>query len=266
MKIANAVVGNVGCKPDWQRFCGWLQRQRPDIATLQKIGAAEPFPTEAFFKIGYENWFLDHNRNWLGVAILARRDFLSRHNLPSPKVLDCELPDDDPIQSRFLTVSIGNLWVSSVYAPYGPKKKKLGKQGAIERRIAWLNRLRDHVRSRGYDYWALCGDFNVKADGPPWGDRSYFSQDEKDALEELLQLGFVDIYRSAHPCAATRPGWTSGCTENDPTKGGARLHLFLAGETLAQRLRSACVDVESKPWPRKDAPPLIVNFEDVRLR
>lgn len=258
MKIANVAVGNVGCKPNWSGLCEWLKRRRPDIATLQKIGSTEPFPTEAFRKIDYESRFLDHNRNYLGVAILAQRDFLSRRDVPSPKARDCELPGDDRNESRFLTVSIGNLRVSSIYAPYGPAS--FGKRGAIERRIAWLNRLRDHVCSEGHDRWVLCGDFNVKADGPPWG--RYYSQDEKDALEELLRLGFVDVYRRAHPCAAKRRGWTRGYTEKNPTKGDARLHLILASKSLAQSLRGAYVDVEAKPRPRKDAPPLIVDMDD----
>ena len=260
MKIANVTVGDVGCKPNWSRLCDWLKRCRPDIATLQKIGSKEPMPTEVFRNIGFESWFLDHRRNYLGVAILAHRDFVSRRGV-RPKERDRELPGDDRNESRFLTVSIGDLWVSSVYAPYGPTSKSLGKRGAIERRVAWLNHLRDHVCSEGQDRWVLCGDFNVKADGPPW--RAYYSQDEKNALEETLRLGFVDVYRRAHPCATKRPGWTRGYTEKDPKKGDARLHLVLASTSLAQCLRSARVDVESKPWPRKDAPPLVVDFDDV---
>ena len=258
MRIANVAVANVGCKPNWSRLCDWLKRRHPDIATLQKIGSGEPFPEGKLRKTGYESWYLDHNRNYLGVAILARADFLRRRDA-QPKVRDSELPDDDQKESRFLTASIGSLWVSSVYAPYGSKRKCLGKPGAIERRVAWLNLLRDHVCGAGQDRWLLCGDFNVKADGPPWG-AGYYSQDEKDALEEL---GFVDAYRRAHPWATERRGWTRGYTEKDPTKGDARLHLILASKNLAQGLRSAYVDVEAKPWPRRDAPPLVVELDDV---
>ena len=261
MRIANVVVGNVGCKPDWSRLCNWLKRCRPDIATLQKIGSKDPFPSEVLCKIGYESWFLDHTKNYLGVAVLARRDFLSHRDEP-PKVRDCELPGDDQNESRFLTVSIGNLWLSSVYAPYGPMRKSLGRRGAIERRVAWLKRLRNHVSSEGHDLWALCGDFNVKADGPPWG-TGYYSQDEKDELTELLRLGLVDVYRLAHPRATKRPGWTRGYTERDLTKGDSRIHLILASKSLEERVRAVRLDVESKPWPRKDAPPLVVDLDNV---
>ena len=174
MIIANVAVANVGCKPNWTKLCHWLKRRRPEIATLQKIGSTEPFPTEVLCKIGYESWCLDHNQNYLGVAILVQHDFLNRRDVP-PKVRDRELPCDETHESRFLTVSLGDLWVSSVYAPYGPKWKTLGKQGAIKRRVAWLNRLRGHVCREDHDRWVLCGDFNVKTDGPPWG-TGYYSQ------------------------------------------------------------------------------------------
>ena len=135
MNVANVVVSNVACKPNWPRLRGRLWRRRPDIAALQKIGSSEPFPEEKLRNAGYESWFLDHNRNWIGVAVLADHDFLRRRDAQL-KVLDYGLPDDDREEPRFLTVSIGSLRVSSVYAPYGPKRKCLGKPGAIERRVA----------------------------------------------------------------------------------------------------------------------------------
>lgn len=260
MRLANVAVGNG--RPDWSRLRDWLKRQRPDIVTLQKIGPGEPSLEEDLRSIRYEGWFRHHKKNYLGVAILARQDFLSGHDLP-PTVLDRELPGDDeyearfPNQSRFLTVSIGNLWISSVYAPFGPQP--LGQRKAIERRVAWLNRLRDHVRGKDHDRWMLCGDFNVKADGPPWG--TFYSQAEKDALDEL---GFCDLYREAHPGVTENPGWTRGYSEEDNRKRPSRLHLILAGKSLMPRLQYARVEVESKPWPRKDAPPLVVGLDDIR--
>ena len=132
----------------------------------------------------------------------------------------------------------------------------------IEHRVAWLNRLRDHISTGGYlDHDSLlCGDFNVMADGPPW--KSKYSESEWRVLDELLRLGFCDLYRKAHPCATENPGWTRGYSEEDYTKGSNRLHLILASEGLTRRLQSAYVDIESGSRPRKDAPPLVVDLDD----
>lgn len=261
MKIANVALGNVGCKPNWSRLCDWLKRRNPDIVTLQKIGSSEPFPKDRLCEFGYESWPLDHSRNDLGVAILGQRNFLSRRDVSPPKMRHCELPCDDLNESRFLTVSIGNLWVSSVYAPYGPKR--LGERAAIEKRVAWLNRLRDHINKEGYAHRdsLLCGDFNVMADGPPW--KPGYSENEWRVLDELLRLGFFDLYRCAYSDPIDMLGCTRGYDLNP--KGTNRLHLVLASGSLKRRLRSAYVDVDSEPRPRSDAPPLVVELEDVRV-
>ena len=250
MKIANVVLGDVCVKPDWTRLRDWLKGHRPDrrpgIVTLQKIGPSEPRHEEEIRKVGYEGWYLNHKENYLGVAILADRDFPSRHDPSPPSVLDRKLPDDDRNESRFLTVSIGDLLVSSIYAPYcklnGPT-------------VDWLNYLRTHVCNEGFAQRKslLCGDFNV----PKIDDKSKGRL--KQALGELKELGFCDLYRQAHPCPEEMPGYTRHCGRKYPS----RLHLILASRSLAQRLGSAYMEPEPGLWPRKDAPPLVVCLDDI---
>ena len=248
MKIANVALNGMNKYED--RVCGWLsdrcsdRERRLDIVTLQKIGSSKPFPKESFRKIGYESWFLADDRHYRGVAILAYRDFLSRHDRPPPKVRDCDLSCAEQKDSRLLTVSIGNLWVSSVYAP-PPDGSNVGPT------VDWLKRLRDHVYDRGYARQdsVLCGDFNVRAIDTRKGKL-------QRTLEELKSLGYDDLYRKAHPNPEKKRGYTRGYGQKCPS----RLHLILASESLKRRVRSACVDVESAPWPRKDAPPLVVEL------
>ena len=153
MRIANVAVG--GTKkygPYGPRLLDWLRdsrSDRPDIVTLQKVGPCQDLPEESLGDLGYESWPLWRtDESDLGVAVLSQR----RRSRSQPKVLCCELPGGQQRESRFLTVEVGDLWVSSVYAPYGPKHgpKKLGKKEAIERRVEWLNRLRRHVHEKGY--------------------------------------------------------------------------------------------------------------------
>ena len=190
-------------------------------------------------------------KRYLGVAILVHHNFLRHHDLPSLEVCCRELPCDDRNESRFLTLSIGDLSVSSVYVPYN-----------VDRRIEWLRRLREHVRKERFHLRdaALCGDFNVKfkADGKQSPD---YTQEHEDALKELMNLGFCDLYRTKYDDSKEKPGHTRGYSDEFPI-GTSRLHLMLASKSLSQRLLSACVDVKSKPWPRKDAPPLIVDLDD----
>ena len=250
MRIANVALD--GSKNYGSRLVNWLEDNRPHIVTLQKIGPSEHFPAEALGDLGYESQIVGGRSQHLGVAVMSRRGW------GSPEFLFCGLSDAAEREARFLTVEIGGLWVSSVYAPYGPK----GKQ-AIDRRVEWLNRLRRHVHDKGYADRAslLCGDFNVKfkADGPRTGE--LYSQAEEDALMELLDLGFCDLYRKAHCNPRKNPGRTRGYNDRHPI-GTSRLHLILASKSLARGLWDAQLDLRVDR-PRKDAPPLIVELEDI---
>ena len=77
MKIANLSVHTMRTR--WRDVRGWLQRRRPDIVALQKIGSKKDFPTEALLDIGYESTFLGRRSAAdLGIAILSHRNFRSR--------------------------------------------------------------------------------------------------------------------------------------------------------------------------------------------
>ena len=246
MKIANVVLGDFCVKPDWSRLCDWLKRRCPDIVTLQKIGPGEPIHEAELSTVGYKGWYLYHQENYRGVAILVNHTFLGHHGLSPPEELDRELPCDDRKESRFLTVGVGNLIVSSIYAPY-PR--------TIAPTLAWLNLLREHVDLRAYACQSsvLCGDFNVRSVDTSNGKLNR-------ALGELKNLGFCDLYRAKYGNSTEKRGHTRGYSKKCPN-GTSRLHLILASKSLTPRLQSACVEVESKPWPRKDAPPLVVSLD-----
>ena len=240
MKIANVALSSM--KTNGPNLVRWLKRSRPDLVTLQKTGLAKDFPIKALRTIGYRSLFLGRRSpSDLGVGIL------SKSNLPNPEIRVCQLPGVEQEESRFLTVGVGNLRIASLYAPCPPP---------LSRTVGWLHRLRDHVQaeSLGDRECLLCGDFNVHADGPPMNGKG------QQALDDLLRLGFADLYRKAHPDPNTSAGCTLGYRQQFPN-GMSRLHLILASKSLTRRLQSACVDVKSRPWPREDSPPLVVKLK-----
>ena len=235
----------------------WTDAQTSSRSRIQKTGLKEHFPTKDLRKIGYESKYLGGLRSYLAVAKFSHRKF------PPPEVLVCDFLGAET-ESRFLTVKIGDIRVSSVYAPFNAESLKR-KQEVIERRVQWLNRLRDHVDKVGYNHRdsVHCGDFNVKfrADDQRSG---LYGEDDEDALKELLDLGFVDLYRKAHPDLRKEPGYTRGYCEKYP-KGTSRLNLVLASGSLAQCLRYAFLDLNVDLWPREDAPPLVVDLVGVSV-
>ena len=229
----------------------WLAERRPDIVALQKISAPEAaFPTRALEEVGYHSAaFGPTCRTDYGVAVLSRRE------LPKPEVRFRGLPCPEASGARLLTVDIGQIRFSSIYAPFG-NPRKYGNEQAIKRRVAWLQCLRTHVREQGYTerQSVLCGDFNVIPDGPPRRGGAY-SEREQNELARLCELGFVDLYRRAHPDG--KAGFNFGF--RFAAEGTSRLHLVLGSTRLANCLRDAWVDLDY----RTEAAPVVVDLDGV---
>ena len=250
--IATASVN--GMRTNLEGLMCWLQRRQPDIVALQKIRVSEAefmnLATRKLQGIGYRAVVLGKTSRWdYGVAILSRTD------LPELEEIACGLPGTESDGARFLTVEVSGLWFSSIYAPYG--KRKNGPS-MIDRRVAWLQRLREHIEISGYDGRdsVLCGDFNVTPD-LQLGMTGHYTEREQRELAELCKLGFIDLYRRAHPDPNEEPGHTFGFQYNP--KGTSRLHLILASESFARRSCNAYVDDHRI---RRESRPVIVILDD----
>ena len=225
---------------------------------LQKICAPEAkFPTEELARVGYHSEPL-RRQSLYGVALLSRSD------LPVPKILDRGLPSGDGQDDGLLTARVGDLVVSSVYAPYG-NPKKCGIAGALAYKVAWLDRLIGHLGERRTisDYSVLCGDFNVLPDVPAKPGVLNLTSEEKERLQAILDTGFVDLYRRVNP--SSDPGFNYDFNPRLPPT--ARLQLILGSESVAESMVSARVDLEyrglvdelpGRTWPA--SAPVIVDL------
>ena len=213
--------------------------RQPDIVALQKTFArSDRFPQEALQRAGYESVFYARDgefQNGWGVAVLSRKA------LPKPWILQTGLLGKEDRGARFLTVGVGDLKFSSVYAPYGDPKTN-GVDAAIRRKIAWMRRLRENVEKRftRTGPCVLAGDFNVVSDGPPVKRTVGYTQEERDEFNSLLDLGFVDLFRLRHPDSRT------GCNYefNIHKPVSTRLHRVLGSHAVASSVHEAWVDLE----------------------
>ncbi|MDE2976979.1 MAG: endonuclease/exonuclease/phosphatase family protein [Acidobacteriota bacterium] len=244
-------------------LCHWLKRREPDVVALQKIRVSEEkFPAKALASVAYRSEPLRTESSY-GVALLARND------LPKFEILDRGLPGGDRPDDRFLTARIGDLVVSSVYAPFGNPAVR-GRDGAIKYKVAWLDRLIAHLEERRVDAGRslLCGDFNVLPDVPAKPGVPNCTQDEKERLQTILKTGFqdlYDLYRRLHrPSAAGR---NHGFNPRLPHT--SRLQLTLGTESVAAVTASVRVDLEyraavdelpGRTWPA--SAPMIVDLAD----
>ena len=233
MRIATWCVGGINSR--WKYLSHWLARRNPDVVALQKTFArSDRFPQEALRYAGYESVYASCDgayMNGWGVAVLTR------DTLPKPQILQNGLPGQEDRGARFLTVGVGDLKFSSVYALYEDPRTN-GFDWAIQRKIAWLKRLREHVEERftSSERCVLAGDFNVVTDGPAQHRRVNWTTSERGELKSLLDLGFVDLYRRRHPDSCGT-GWNYEFNPHKPVS--TRLHRMLSTETVASRINEA---------------------------
>ena len=253
IRIATWCIGGINAKRCY--LLDWLDSRKPDVVALQKTFAAtQSFPKNKLFQAGYHS--VVHAKkgefmNGWGVAVLVRK------TLPKPCVLKTGLPCAWDPGARFVTVAVGDLKFSSVYALYGNPKKH-GFQKALERKLKWMKQLQEHVGKQSYlsGAWILAGDFNVISDGPPVQNQLGNTTQDRRALDTVLGLGLVDLYRHRHPDPTT--GFNFGF---DPEKSvTSRLHRILGTNVVADQLRYACVELEYRKAARSPSAPVIVDL------
>lgn len=237
MRVATWCVGGINARLKY--LCHWLSRRQPDIVALQKTFArSDRFPQEALRQAGYESVFYARDGEFMngwGVAVL------SRQALPKPRILQTGLLGIEDRGARLLTVGVGELRFSSVYASYGDPKTN-GVDAAIRRKIAWMRRLRENVEKRlmRTGPCVLAGDLNIVSDGPPLKRTVNYTQAERDELNSLLNLGFVDLYRLRHPDSRTDCNYEFNIHKPVST----RLHRILGTNAVASQVHEAWVDLE----------------------
>ena len=222
MRVATWCIDGVRGRLDV--LCHWLERRRPDVVALQKIRAPEAkFPKEELARAGYRSKAL-RGQSLYGVALL------SRSVLPPLEILDRGLPGGDGQDDGLLTARVGDLVVSSVYAPYGNPKKR-GFAGALAHKVCWLDRLIGHLGERrtASDRRVVCGDFNVRPDVCAKPGILNRTSEEKTRLQALRRTGFVDLYRASQPVSGSglqlrlqSPDSAHGQVATDPRQRGRR--------------------------------------------
>lgn len=263
MRVATWCIDGINSKLRYLRH--WLDDRKPDVVALQKTFAAtDRFPEDALRQAGYESVAYSRDgefRNGWGVAVLVRE------TLPKPKVLQMGLPSQQDRGARFVTVAVGDLEFSSVYAVYGnPAVNRF--EGALERKIEWMKQLREHLgeRSNLSRRCILAGDFNVVSEGPALPRTLNYTSGERNAFRDVLRLGLFDLYDlHRHRHREIETGFNYGFDTRQPAT--ARLHRILGPEVIKDQLRNAWVDLEYRKavkglhgctWPQ--SAPVIVDL------
>lgn len=255
MKIASWNVNSLNVR--LPHVLAWCQDQNPDVLALQETKLTdERFPVKAIEEAGYHVAY-SGQKTYNGVAVLGRQQ---------PTDLVTDIPGVEDPSRRVLAATIGDLRLINLYVPNG---KAVGTE-KYDYKLNWLAGLRDWLRDElaQHERIAVVGDFNVAPadrdvhDPEEWREAILCSTPEREALGELLALGFTDSFRRfEHPEATF--SWWDYRTNNFKRNRGLRIDLILTSPALTGEVRASYVDPEPRRWERpSDHAPVVAEIGD----
>ncbi len=253
MKIATWNVNSLNVR--LPHVLEWLAAQQPDVLVLQEIKqVTEAFPAEALAEAGYQS-IANGQKTYNGVAVISRKP-------ANDPVL--EFPNFEDPQRRVLAATVDGVRVVDLYIPNG---SEVGSE-KYAYKLAWLDALRAFLANEmsRHEKLVVLGDFNIAPadadvhDPEKWGDAILCSPAERQALQDLLELGLTDVFRNFEHPEKTFSWWdyrAAGFRRN----AGLRIDLILTSDVMTDACTSSYVDREPRAWERpSDHAPVVAEF------
>ncbi len=254
MKIASWNVNSIRVR--LPHVLEWLDSAKPDILGLQELKMpSDTFPEQEIEANGYRSVAYGQ-KTYNGVALLSRQE---------PTEVSRGLPNYSDEQRRVIAASYGDIRVINLYVPNG---QTVGSD-KYEYKLAWLDALRDYLADElaKYPKVAVMGDFNIAPDDrdvhdpDAWRDRILCSVSERERLQALNALGFVDSFRLFDQPDGTFSWWDYRAAAFR-RKRGLRIDLILVSPKLAELCSASQVDSEPRKLERpSDHAPVFAEFD-----
>lgn len=188
---------------------------------------------------GYKSyWNYAEKKGYSGTAVFTKEEPLSvKYGLG--------ITDHDN-EGRVITLEFNEYYVVTVYTPNS--KSELER---LDYRMAWEDVFRNYLKTLEENKPVIvCGDLNVahkeidlknpKANRKNAG----FTDEERDKMTELLDVGFIDTYRYFYADIEGVYSWWSYRFNARKNNAGWRIDYFLTSKSLKNRLGSAKIHTE----------------------
>lgn len=234
----------------------WLEQAQPDVLALQETKVEDPiFPIDEISALGYQVIFAGQ-KTYNGVAIISRQAAQeTTHEIPG-------LVDE---QRRILIATIDNIRIVNLYVPNGESLVSL----KYEYKLDWLNQVTQYLSQelKKYPNLVVLGDFNIAPedrdvhDPKAWEGSVLVSDAERQALSQIIQLGFSDTFRLFEQEAGHFSWWDYRAAAYRRNMG-LRIDHILTSPAMSQRCQSCIIDKVPRGWERpSDHAPVIASFE-----
>ena len=185
---------------------------------------------------GYEQyWCYAEKKGYSGTAIFARQAALSVHYALGIPELDTE--------GRLITLEYPGFYLVTCYTPNA--QRGLAR---LDHRLRWEEAFRSYLRELDERKPViLCGDLNVahkeidlKNPASNRGNAG-FSDEERQAFTDLLNLGFTDTFRKVYPDKTGVYSWWSYMYNARQNNAGWRIDYFVVSDRLADSIVDAVI-------------------------
>jgi exodeoxyribonuclease-3 len=216
-------------------FMDWLKQENPDVICLQEIKMQEDQADKMSFEfLGYHQiWHSANKKGYSGIAVLSREK-------PDSFSIGIGIPEFD-FEGRLIRIDIGDITIINSYFPSGTT-------GDIRQAIKmkYLDAIYGYLKKLIIDRpnIILSGDYNIahKPIDINHPERhlksSGFLPEEREWMDRLLELGFIDAFRVFNQQPEQYSWWSYRAGSRGKNLGW-RLDYHMVSENLKGRLINA---------------------------
>ncbi len=269
MKIATWNVNSVRTRI--QQVTDWLSENPVDVLCLQETKVVDPdFPRSPFEALGYHP-FIFGQKAYNGVALISRAPIESVQRGFTPVLeaagLEVEQASFFDHQKRVITgITTSGIRVINLYVPNG---SAIGSE-KYNYKLDWFEVLQVYVQAllpQSPQGIVICGDFNIALEDrdiyDPLGKETHImaSPQERVVLQQLLSLGFADVFRKFTPDEGQFSWWDYRAGSFQRNRGWRIDHHYLTPE-LYEKAIACTIDIAPRKQEKpSDHTPVIVNIE-----
>jgi exodeoxyribonuclease-3 len=239
----------------------WLDLYKPDVLAIQETKVQDSeFPIADLTPTGYHVVFRGQMK-YNGVALLSRR---------KPDQVILRLEGDKKDEARFIQASYGKITLINTYIPQG---FEIGTD-RFQYKLDWFAWLKEHFKKECLAdkpiLWV--GDFNAALtdidvhDPKKLSGSVCYCQPVKQSMLELMDLGFIDLFRKYHPEAGHFTFWDYRIPNALKRNLGWRLDYIMASPPAAAACVDCRIDSEPRGWEKpSDHTFVLADFDDKKF-
>ena len=260
MKIATWNVNSIRTR--LEQVINWLNDNAIDVLCLQETKVVDAdFPRLPFETLGYHTYICGQ-KSYNGVALISRQP-LTDVSMGFCSILPKIEPQWDE-QKRVITGIIDGVRIVNLYVPNG---SSVGSD-KYEYKLGWLKILREYLQVLllSQPDICMCGDFNIALENIDIHDKAKIenhimaSEAERQALRDVISLGFADAFRKFNSEGGNYSWWDYRTAAFKRNLGWRIDHHYLTS-VLCDRAQSCIIDVAPRKLTQpSDHTPVIVEF------